>query len=290
MIIARRIAIVIALILVLADPGFGSAKVPSKVADLQLLVVVDRTRSMSALDGEGGQPRITAVRHDLKALADAMPGARFALLTFGFDARLELPFTTDANAFLAEADTLTLERPTAGIGSMLDKPKTEMIQVLQAAHEQYPTRRQLVVFISDGEQTGTQTAPPTMQEVGSYVDGGVVLGYGTKAGGPMPMAEDLSRSQGYLIDPTTHRTAVSHEDPETLKTLAGQLGVPFVQRGAPGGMDRIAADLKKGSVAVAGGPPGTHAHDLTWLFGLILLGLVLLELRDGWRMWWRSER
>ncbi|HWU20385.1 MAG TPA: hypothetical protein VN088_02595, partial [Nocardioides sp.] len=58
LLIARRIGIVVALILVLIHPGIGHAKVPTQVADLQVLVVVDRTRSMAAEDYAGTKPRI----------------------------------------------------------------------------------------------------------------------------------------------------------------------------------------------------------------------------------------
>ncbi|HJQ04705.1 MAG TPA: vWA domain-containing protein [Nocardioides sp.] len=287
LLIARRIGIVVALVLVLIHPGVGHAKVPTQVADLQVLVVVDRTRSMAAEDYDGHRHRIDGVRQDLKALAAALPGARFALLTFGFDARLELPFTDDANAFDAGVDTLTLEQPTAGIGSSIDRPKEAMIQVLQAAREQYPDRRQVVVFVSDGENT-SPTPVSSLAEVGKYVEGGVVLGYGTPAGGPMPNADDLSNAEGLIADPVTGETAISHEDPATLRAVAQQLGVPFVQRDRPGGMADIAGSFRSSYVTSDQG--GTAAHDLTWVFGLVLLGLVLLELRDGWGALWGARR
>ncbi|GAB4002530.1 VWA domain-containing protein [Nocardioides ultimimeridianus] len=289
LLIARRIGIVIALILVLIHPGFGHAKVPTQVADLQVLVVVDRTRSMAAADYAGGRPRIDGVRQDLKALAAALPGARFALLTFGFDARLELPFTDDANAFDAGVDTLTLEQPTAGIGSSIDRPKQEMIQVLQGAREQYPDRRQVVVFVSDGENT-SPTPVTSMADAKQYVQGGVVLGYGTEAGGPMPNADDLSDSQGMIIDPATGQTAISHEDPKALQAVAQQLGLRFVQRDRPGGMGEIADSFKSSYVSASSDEDGVAAHDLSWVFGLVLLALVLLELRDGWRAVWRTRK
>lgn len=289
LVVARRIGIVVALILVLMHPGFGSARVPTQVTDLQLLVVVDRTRSMAAIDYDGKAPRIDGVRQDLRSLADALPGARFALITFGFDARLELPFTTDANAFDAEVDTMKLERPTAGTGSSLDRPKRELIQVLEDAKAQYPERRQVVVFVSDGENT-SPVPPTSMADAGQYVDDGVVLGYGTTDGAPMPNAEDLSGSDGYLFDPAKHQTAISHEDPDALKKLADELGVRFVQRDRPGGMAEIAQAFQASSVIAAGSDADTHAHDLTWLFGLVLLGLVLIELRAGWRDVWAGGR
>ena len=129
-----------------------------------------------------------------------------------------------------------------------------------------------------------------MADVGKYVDGGAVLGYGTTKGGPMPNAEDLTNDDGFIQDPSTGTTAVSHEDPKTLAALAKQLGVRFVQRSSPGGMDAIADSFKSSYVAASSAEDAVAAHDLTWVFGLILLGLVLLELRDGWRAAWTSRK
>lgn len=289
LILLRRLAIVVALVLVLVQPGFGQVKVPTQVADLQVLVVVDRTRSMAAKDYDGDQPRIDGVRQDLKALAHDLPGARFALMTFGYDTRLELPFSDDENAFDAGVDTLTLEQPTAGIGSSVDRPKEDMIQVLRDARAQHPDRRDVVVFVSDGENT-SRVPPTSMAEVGKYVEGGVVLGYGTTRGGPMPVADDLGDSAGLITDPSTGQTAISHEDPHVLRTLAQQLGVGFVQRDHPGDLSDVARSFKASYVAAPSSENALAAHDLTWVAGLVLLGLVLLELRDGWRALWTTRR
>ena len=90
--------LVLALAVILLQPGFGTRAAPSQVADLEVLVVVDRTRSMAALDHQGG-PRVYGVQQDLADLAEALPGARFAMLTFGADVELELPFTSDTTTF-----------------------------------------------------------------------------------------------------------------------------------------------------------------------------------------------
>ncbi|MCL2542680.1 MAG: VWA domain-containing protein [Nocardioidaceae bacterium] len=289
LLLARRIGIVVALVLVLLHPGFGHAKVPTQVSDIQVLFVVDRTRSMAAEDYGNHEPRIDGVRTDLKALADALPGARFGLMTFGFDSRMELPYTNDADAFDSEVDTLTLEQPTAGIGSAMDRPKEQMVQVLSDAEKQYPDRRQVLVFVSDGEDT-TKTPQTSMSDVAKYVDGGVVLGYGTTQGGPMPEADDLTNDEGLIQDPSTGTTAISHADPANLQRIAQQMGIGYEHRSAPGGMDALARSFKASYVAAPASEGATAENDLTWVFGLVLLGLVLLELRAGWRAVWTTRR
>lgn len=288
LVVARRIGIALVFWVVLLRPGVGEAEAPTRLSDVEVLVVLDQTRSMAALDHHGREPRIDGVKKDLAELADALPGAEFGLLAFGAQARLVLPFTTDATAFHAAIETFYLEGPQDGVGSRADRPVPELIRVLERAEEQDPDRRRIVVFVGDGEDTTQEVEGHSFTTVGNLADGGVVLGYGTAEGAVMPVADDLGTSEGYLRDSQTGADAVSRADLENLETIAGQMSVPFEHRTGPGGMDRIAAAFE--ASYVDGDDVRAAQHDLTWLFGLVLLGLVLLELRAGWRALWTSRR
>lgn len=287
--LARRAAIVVVLVVVLLQPGFGTRAAPSQVADIEVLVVVDRTRSMAALDHQGG-PRVRGVQQDLNDLAAALPGARFALLTYGSDVELELPFTSDTTTFGTAVDTLRLEGPFDGSGSVADRPLDAMRDILERAEEQHPERRRMVVFVSDGENTG-DGEQRSFEELEDLVDGGIVLGYGTEEGALMPQADDLSTDDGYVYDQDRGEDAVSRIDEDNLRTIADQLGIDYAHRTEPGGpdaMDAIAADFEA-TYAFEEGEGAPAEHDLTWVFGLLLLGLVLLELRTWWRALWTSH-
>ncbi|GAA3668796.1 hypothetical protein GCM10022237_30840 [Nocardioides ginsengisoli] len=289
--VVRRLAIVLAFVAVLLRPGVGHTEVPTQLSDLDVLVVVDRTRSMAALDYDGRTPRIIGAKADLKALADELPGARFGMLAFGADARLLMPFTTDTSAFDAAVETLYLEGPTDGSGSRADRPVPELQDVLKRAADQSPDRRRIVVYVGDGEDTGSaaEEAGHDFGDVRDLVAGGAVLGYGTTQGGPMPQSDDFDTSLGYLRDPTTDDTAISHADLEHLDRIAHQLGVPFEHRTAPGGLRKLADAFAASYSDGHGGHDRPAQHELTWLAGLVLLGLVLVELRIGWRAVWRTR-
>ncbi len=283
----RRVAIVLAFVAVLLRPGIGEQDAPTQVADIEVLLVVDRTRSMAALDGRGGEPRILGAQEDLVALTEALPGARFGLITFGTGARLELPFTTDATTVVTAVETLRLEGEYAGSGSRADTPLALMTDVLERSADQYPDRRRFVVFVGDGENTadGEQAS---YAELGDLVEGGAVLGYGTEAGARMPSADDLSPDEGYVYDFDAGEDAVSHADPDNLRTVADQLGATYAARTEAGGMDAVADGFEAAYTAdVDEDRPAKH--DLTWVAGLVLLALLLLELRSGWRAVWTSR-
>lgn len=289
LLIARRIGIALTFVLVLLRPGVGQADVASQLADVDVLVVLDRTRSMAALDHAGREPRIRGVQEDLAALADELPGARFALLTFGAESRLTLPFTTDTSAFGAAIETIDLERPREGSGSSASRPVSEVVTVLERAAEQRPERRRIVVFVGDGEDTAPDDGGQSFEDVADLVVGGAVLGYGTTDGAAMPASDDLEDDAGYVDDPQTGDTAISRADPDNLEEIADQLDVRFLQRTEPGGIDEVVDSFEASYVDGERGDGRPAAHDLTWLFGFLLLGLVLLELRAGWIAVWRSQ-
>ncbi len=284
--VARRVGIVLALVVILTQPGFGTRAVPTQTADIEVLVVVDRTRSMAALDHQDG-PRLYGVQQDLTDLADQLPGARFALLTFGTDVTLELPFTSDTASFRTGVETMHLEGPFDGSGSLVDRPLQAMRDILERAEEEHPERRRVVVFVSDGENTAEEEQS-SFAELEELVDGGVVLGYGTEDGARMPEAEDLSTDGGYVYDQESGEDAISRIDEDNLRAIADELGVDYEHRTAPGGTAAIAEDFEA-SYAFDSRDGAPAKHDLTWLFGLLLLGLVLLELRSWWRALWTSH-
>lgn len=286
LVVARRAGIVLAFVLVLLQPGFGERAAPTQLADLEVLVVVDRTRSMAALDHQGG-PRIHGVQQDLVALADELPGARFSLLTFGKEVTLELPFTSDTTTFKTAVETMRLEGVFDGDGSLMDRPLEAMEEVLQRADDQHPDRRRMVVFVADGENTsgGEQRSFEGLEDL---VDGGAVLGYGSEEGARMPEADDLSEDEGYIYDFETSADAISRIDEDNLRRIADEMGIDYVHRTEPGGMDRV-ADGFEATYALDDDEGRTSEHDLTWVFGLLLLGLVLLELRSQWRALWTSH-
>jgi len=91
---------------------------------------------------------------------------------------------------------------------------------------------QIVFFITDGEDTSEQTLK-SYSGLDKYVDGGAVLGYGTKEGGPMrPVyyAGDTDEPEYlyYYDDDFNRLKAISKLDEDNLKSIADDLGVEYV--------------------------------------------------------------
>lgn len=289
-----RAAMALLVALIVLRPGAGQQPVPAKATDLDVIVVLDRTVSMSAMDWDGDRSRLTGARADLAAVTTALPGSRFALITWGRYARTELPPSTDLAAFQAAVETTRREGVFDGVGSSTDRPLDELTGMLERDAEQHPDRRRIVLFLSDGELTGSEAGqePESFADLASLVDDGLVLGYGTEAGGLMPY-DDPERDEGagtqdVLTDPSG-QDARSRIDEANLRRLAGQLGVDYQHRTAPGGLEGWAAGLEKRLVDDVSGQTRV-AVELYWVLAMALLALVLLDLAITWRALQQTRR
>ena len=69
-----------------------------------------------------------------------------------------------------------------------------MKQQLIEAEKNSPERSRTIIYFGDGEQT-VETSPKSFEPLKKYIDGGLVLGYGTAAGGRMKEYSDYSTSK-----------------------------------------------------------------------------------------------
>lgn len=291
LVLGRRIGILLVFGVILFRPTFGEARVPTLVNDVDVLVVLDRTRSMAALDHPGERagevPRIVGAQQDLAALASTLPGARLGVLVFGADARVVLPFTSDATAFESAVETVLLERPRDGNGSRADRPVDEVAAVLERSKDAHPERRRIVVYVGDGEDTTSEGEDRDFADLTGLIDGGVVLGYGTPDGARMPASDDLSMGNGYVRD-DAGIDAVSRADPDNLEQIADELQVPLEMRSLVGAGTDIATSFE--AAYLDSEDDADARQTMTWLLGLVLLALVLAELHAGWHAVWTSSQ
>lgn len=269
-------------------PGWGTVPVATRPSDLEVLVLVDRTTSMSARDWHGDQPRLDGARRDVSELMTALPSSRFTIVTFGKDVRIELPSTNDVGFVEETLSLVPREEPFAGSGSLVDRPLDRMQALLTQMREENPDRRRVVVLMTDGENTATGEQR-SFAPLAPLVDAGVVLGYGTERGGLMPLDEE-EPSAGWVPDPATGEPARSRIDEANLRTVARQMGVPYLHREAPGGLDKVATGWQQSFSTRAEGQEARAELELGWLLALALLVLAAVDLRQHWRGFWQARR
>ncbi|MTG88618.1 VWA domain-containing protein [Cellulosimicrobium sp. BIT-GX5] len=289
----RRAGAVVLLGIIGLGPSVASTDRDTSVANVDMFFVVDRTGSMAAEDygPQGGQERLDGVRHDITSLTEAIPGARYSIISFDSQASRQLPLTTDARAITSWADTFHREITRYSQGSLTDRPLDELRSALQGSAEQHPANVRLVFFLSDGEQTA-EGEPRSFADLAPLVDGGAVLGYGTSEGGRMKEYDpDVAPEDAeYIIDWSQQSEdgepveALSVIDEETLNALAEQLGVPYVHRQEPGETASLVAGVDPQQVAADGRRDVTAYRPVVWPFALALVALLGVE---AW-FWARS--
>lgn len=275
--------LVVLLGIVAMRPGLGTMPTATRVQPLEVLVFVDRTTSMSALDWDGGRSRLDGVRRDVSDLVTLLPSGRFTIVTFAREVDVELPSTQDESLIAETLGLVRREQVYDGIGSRLDRPRGAMKRLLERMKDQQPDRPRLVVLMSDGENTQL-TGKRSFAPVEPLVDGGVVFGYGTQSGGRMPL-DAGNPDRGWVIDATTDSPALSRLDEENLQAAAAQLGVGYEHRTARGELSPL-TDSWIEEFADEGGEAGREVHaryELTWAFALGAFLLTLIELRRQWR-------
>lgn len=265
-------------------PGLPGDEVNTTAANLNVYFVVDTTSSIIAEDWGDGQPRLTGVRSDIDAIASALPGARYSVVTFDQSTRVRLPLTTDTTALASVTETLLPEPTEYSRGSSVTEANGRLRTLLEQAGQRTPERGRVVYYLGDGEQTAPgQPAPFTIPA--GLVNGGAVLGYGTSEGGRMKATRARFETSGeYIQDPATGEDARSVIGEGALRAIAGQLGVGYLHResGADIGpaVDRI--DLARyGNSAEIEARKVRARYELYWVFLLGLAALAVWEAGSG---------
>lgn len=285
----RYAALVLLVVLAAARPGLGGAPAPVANTELNIFFVVDTTPSSAAEDYNGSSPRMEGMRADIMALAEEFAGARFSLITFDSKAASVLPLTTDATALRTLTEVLEPRPSYNSKGSSISVADSVLAGRLAAAQKAHPERPRLVYYLGDGEQTAA-TAPAPFKDSPDLVDGGAVLGYGTTAGGKMrDFSFGIDEPGPWIADKSAdYAPAVSTIDEQALRTVAGQLKVPYVHRQAPGNLGPALADsAPKASTQPAGSEtrPGAGRWELYWVLALAAFGVALWELGSLTLLW-----
>jgi Ca-activated chloride channel family protein len=266
-----RILLVLACGLLLLRPGVAGGEAQTLATEVDVVFVIDTTASIVAEDWDGDHPRIDGVRDDVREIVNSYPGARFSVITFDADAVVRVPLTTDTTAIVSSVSVLRPEVTANSRGSSVGIAAPLLEDTLTAAAELAPERLRMVFYLGDGEQTSTGEVESFAQSR-DLISGGLVLGYGTAAGGPMRMTSLGDGENGYITYEGDR--ALSVIDPANLQAIGDDLGVSYEERSA-------GAALPLPEI-----PPTTTTTDgstesvaeFSWAVALVIAALLAVEL------------
>ena len=134
----RLTAMVVLLGVAALRPAVPGDEVNASAANLNVYFVVDTTSSIIAEDYGNERPRISGVESDITAVTEALPGARYSVITFDQATRVRVPLTTDSNALDAALETLLPEPSEYSRGSSITAANERLGRMLEQAERAQP--------------------------------------------------------------------------------------------------------------------------------------------------------
>ena len=263
-------------------PMYLSPDSEIKTTNLDVAFVVDTTISMWAEDHKGGM-RIDGVRNDIRSIMEALPGSSFSLITFDNGAQILTPFTQDIVAVEEMLGDLNMPSYATSRGSSLNTSYEALHMMVESAARKEGERKTVVFLFSDGETTNGD-ALQSFKDLGRLVDSGAVLGYGTESGGAM-----YYPGRGYIRNSSNGDKALSRIDETTLRQIAGDLSVPYINETKDAGTSlagrlQSVRMMSREAAFAAGNREGyteTYHYFAMFVEFLLLIWLYLTICRGG---------
>lgn len=290
--IFRRSMILAVVVVMGAGPSIpGEAE--EVTSSLEVYFVIDRTGSMAAEDWDGNKPRIDGVRNDVAIMMNILTGSRFSIMSWDSKVHTDLPLTSDASAVVAYMDSFDRELSSSSQGSSVNRPAQDLAKLLKKNKERHPQNVRALFVFSDGETSNQNhwTSAPAGEAsdwdaVKEYIDGGLILGYGTEEGGPMKvlrLGDSGSQSGGepeYIHDSSQpgDPIAISKIDEAALADVASRVGIDYVHSPDKSAIESHARSMfdKASTLAESRNLKDTYRY-IIWPFALLLGGLLAWE-------------
>ena len=212
---------VLLLIAALARPQWGAREEEVRTTGLDLMVVLDLSRSMDVEDVVPS--RIKKARHWIRSLLQAMQGDRVGVVAFAASSYVASPLTNDLNYVQEVIDVLspgTLGNQGTDIGLGLETALASLergAEVVESPGSAANLGSRVILLITDGEDHEGEAR----RVAARYREKGVrvfVLGVGTQRGGPIPVRDEQGQLQGYKR--LGQEVVTSRLEPQTLQQLA----------------------------------------------------------------------
>jgi Ca-activated chloride channel family protein len=198
-------------IIALARPQWGSTVQVVEQEGVQVMVLLDVSKSMLAQDIK--PDRLTRAKLEISDLMDQLNGDEIGLVLFSGASFIQFPLTSDydtARSFLDSARPESISRPGTEIG--------DAIRTAMNGFDEKRESQKVMVIVTDGENH----QPEAIAEAKKAADEGVMIytiGFGSPQGEPIPELAPDGSVDGYLSD-QNGEVVLSRLDEATLSEIA----------------------------------------------------------------------
>ncbi len=207
---------VLFLALAVARPQLGTHMEMMKREGIDIMIAVDVSRSMEALDVSPGPiSRLTKAKQQIGSLInpERLTGDRVGLVAFAGEAFIQCPLTLDygaAKMFLDAIDADLIPVPGTAIGAAIRKAVT--------GFEREERKHKVLILLTDGEDHGTDPvgAAEEARKEGVKI---YTIGIGNPEGEPIPIYNQRGERVGFKKN-AEGKVIVSSLDETTLQKVA----------------------------------------------------------------------
>jgi Ca-activated chloride channel homolog len=179
---AIKYAALILMIIALARPQWGTRQVDVQTEGINILLTVDISESMAALDfRQEGKivNRLEAVKGVIRQFVAKRSGDRIGMVVFGTNAYTQLPLTRDYNtiATLLERVQIGAAGKSTAIGDAIGISLKRLSDI--------PSKSNIIILLTDGSSNSGELSPETAAEIAAAKNVKIyTVGVGTEGEAP----------------------------------------------------------------------------------------------------------
>ena len=265
----------IALIIGLANPQFGSKLEEVNREGIDIMIAIDLSNSMLAKDLPPN--RLERAKQSISRMIDRLQGDRIGLVVFAGEAYVQLPITTDYSAaklFLSTINSDIIPTQGTAIG--------KAIELCMNSFDFENGQSKSIIVITDGENHEDDAIEKAKE---AYKKGIIVhtIGMGSKEGGPIPI-----NNKGQFLKDNNNQTVITKLNEVMLKQIASSGNGSYIRANTTStGLDALFNEINNMEKNKIDSKVFTDYKDrFQWLLAIaifiLVLEMILLETKNKW--------
>ena len=246
--------------------------------NLDIIFVIDSTISMSAKDVKPS--RLEQVKKDIDYIMNKTVGASYAVINFDNNSYIKMIMTKDTDGISAAVNSITVVDEFYAKGTKVTRFKDKLEELLKR-EEKHPENKVIVYIFTDGENT-SEKKEEDLRSLKQYIDGGAVLGYGTKNGTSIIIKDyaGLEEELYYYDNHYNKVKAITKIDEENMRKISNELGIEYINMSNNSKIDKNIRNVIK-SKKITKKDEIKYSYNDTYYFLTPLIGVIfLIELYE----------
>ncbi len=274
----RRLGILACLVLTIMRPAVPVQSSENVRSKINVFFIADMTGSMVARDAQGNKRRYELMQEDILKIAEAFQGANYSIISLSQSPRVNSPLSDNFETLESGVRSLALS-PTAyasssDLADLLDFSAAK----IQKYSQRYPDYKNIVFFMSDGEDiNGTTSVNGGLK---NNIYGGRVYGYGSKKGIMIENIDTYGNIGNYYVrdgDDFGSDYHVSKLNDDNLRNISDKLGLSYTYRSTASIDTSSLEELIVGAETEIKDGNELSYHEGYWICALVFAALLMWD-------------